>query len=97
MTSKFVPTEELAKHFAITPQTVRLWVRQGKIPAGTFIKIGNTHRFDIDTVEAALLAQAGERPAPTKEPTDEVAIIVDEVEQQEDEPLLFDFDSDDDV
>lgn len=99
MASKYVPTEELAKHFAVSGQTVRLWIKQGKIPVGTFIKIGNTYRFDIEAVEAALQARAQADSAsivPKEESTDEVAAIVDEVEQQETPVLSLDFDSDED-
>lgn len=101
MASKYVPTEELAKHFAVSGQTVRLWIKQGKIPVGTFIKIGNTYRFDIEAVEAALQARAQAQAdsasiVPKEESTDEVAAIVDEVEQQETPALSLDFDSDED-
>jgi len=106
MASKYVPTEELAKHFAVAGQTVRLWIKQGKIPAGTFIKIGNTYRFDIEAVEAALQARAQAqvdsvsivpKEEPKEEPADEVAAIVDEVERQETTALSLDFDSDEDL
>ena len=50
----FVPIEDVAKHFSVGVATVRAWVRQGLIPAETYIKIGNTYRFCIPMIVAAL-------------------------------------------
>lgn len=47
---KFVPIEELANHFAVSISTVRTWVRQGYIPKETYLKIGNTYRFNLPRV-----------------------------------------------
>ena len=35
--------------------TIRAWVRQDKVPSDTYIKVGNTYRFNLDAVEAALV------------------------------------------
>jgi len=51
---KFVPIEDLAKHFVVSVSTVRTWVRQGHIPTDTYLKIGNTYRFNIPKVIDAL-------------------------------------------
>lgn len=51
---KFVPIEDLAKHFVVSVSTVRTWVRQGHIPTDTYLKIGNTYRFNIPKVIEAL-------------------------------------------
>lgn len=66
MSEPFVPIEELAKHFTVSISTVRAWVRQGLIPPETYIKIGNTYRFSISKVVAAL----------TKTPKDDVEVPV---------------------
>lgn len=66
MNEPFVPIEELAKHFTVSISTVRAWVRQGLIPPETYIKIGNTYRFSISKVVAAL----------TKTPKDDVEVPV---------------------
>ena len=52
----YVPLEDLATHFTISPSTARTWVRQGLIPKDTYIKVGNTYRFCIPKVIAALTA-----------------------------------------
>lgn len=51
---RFVPIEELAKHFTVSVSTIRSWVRQGHIPADTYIKVGNTYRFSVSSVASAL-------------------------------------------
>ena len=54
----FVPIENLAKHFAVSISTIRAWVRQGHIPKTTYIKIGNTYRFNKTAVTEALTKSA---------------------------------------
>jgi excisionase family DNA binding protein len=54
MSEPFVPIEELAKHFTVSVSTVRAWVRQGHIPKHTYLKIGNTYRFNVAKVVEAL-------------------------------------------
>jgi len=51
----FVPIEKVARHFTVSVSTIRAWVRQNKVPSGTYIKVGNTYRFNLDAVEAALV------------------------------------------
>jgi excisionase family DNA binding protein len=63
MTGPFVPIEEVAKHFTVSVSTIRAWVRQGHIPKDTYIKVGNTYRFSIDNVAAALTKRETEAPA----------------------------------
>ena len=55
MKEAYVPIETVAKHFAVSISTVRAWLRTNKIPTNTYIKIGNTYRFNLTGVEAALL------------------------------------------
>lgn len=47
---KYVPIEELAKHLSLAITTVRSWVRMGVIPKSTYLKVGNTYRFNIPEV-----------------------------------------------
>jgi hypothetical protein len=47
---KYVPIEELAQHLSLAITTVRSWVRMGVIPKSTYLKIGNTYRFNIAEV-----------------------------------------------
>ncbi|MDA7809730.1 helix-turn-helix domain-containing protein [bacterium] len=54
MTGKYVPIEDVAKHFSVSISTIRAWVRQQDIPQDTYIKVGSTYRFCIDDVAEAL-------------------------------------------
>jgi len=58
MVEPFVPIENLAKHFAVSISTIRAWVRQGHIPKTTYIKIGNTYRFNKTSATEALTKSA---------------------------------------
>ena len=40
MTGKYVPIEDVAKHFSVSISTIRAWVRQQDIPQDTYIKVG---------------------------------------------------------
>jgi|TARA_X000001382_G_scaffold60419_2_gene41556 hypothetical protein len=51
----FVPIETLAKHFSVSVPTIRSWYRTKRIPVESYIKVGNTYRFRVSTVESALL------------------------------------------
>lgn len=62
---RFVPIEDLAKHFSISISTVRGWLRQGHIPKDTYLKIGNTYRFNLPKVVEALTTNRAEPEAPT--------------------------------
>jgi excisionase family DNA binding protein len=53
----FVPIEKVARHFTVSVSTIRAWVRQNKVPSDTYIKVGNTYRFNLDAVEAALIKE----------------------------------------
>jgi|TARA_R110000744_G_scaffold243036_1_gene360047 excisionase family DNA binding protein len=85
MAEPFVPIEDLAKHFAVSISTIRAWVRQGHIPKSTYIKIGNTYRFNMTAVTAALTTEAEEVAH------NELPAAPTEVQ------LEFDFNADDDV
>tara|TARA_R100000935_G_scaffold5197_1_gene11978 strand:+ start:112 stop:354 length:243 start_codon:yes stop_codon:yes gene_type:complete len=58
MAEPFVPIENLAKHFSVSISTIRAWVRQGHIPKTTYIKIGNTYRFNKTSATEALTKSA---------------------------------------
>ena len=85
MAEPFVPIEDLAKHFAVSISTIRAWVRQGHIPKNTYIKIGNTYRFNRAAVTEALTntVKEAEQSEIRNEPPEE--------------QLEFDFDADVDV
>lgn len=51
MTEPMVPIDRVAEHFSVKVETVRLWVKNGKIPKGTYARIGKTMRFKLEEVE----------------------------------------------
>jgi hypothetical protein len=56
MTDKpFVTIEGVAEHFVVSVATVRTWLRNGTIPRDTYLKVGNTYRFDLPKLAASLL------------------------------------------
>lgn len=52
--SPFVNIEDLSKHFSVSIATVRTWIKNGTIPKHTYLKIGNTYRFNLSEVTDAL-------------------------------------------
>ena len=52
-----VPIEAVAKHFAVSVSTVRVWLRQGLIPQDSYIKVAGTYRFDISKMVAGLTSK----------------------------------------
>lgn len=50
----FIPIEDVAKHFTVSVSTIRAWLRQGYIPRETYMKLGNTYRFQLSKVVEAL-------------------------------------------
>ena len=91
-----MPIEDLAKHFTVSVSTVRAWVRQGLIPKDTYIKVGNTYRFGVSKVVAALTAAPKDEPQEPAPVTDTSAL---EAEQNEKAPvqLELDFNPDKDI
>jgi hypothetical protein len=62
--SPFVLLEDVAKHFVVSPATVRNWLRNGTIPKDAYIKVGYIYRFDLPKLVAALTSapKAPEQP-----------------------------------
>lgn len=89
MTDTLVPIEELAKKVTVSVSTVRAWLRKGYIPKNTYLKIGNTYRFDVPAVIAALTAT-------TVGKEDDVEQTTSIEEAPEMEQMEFDFNSDED-
>lgn len=50
----YVTIQQVAAYFQVARSTIRNWMTAGKIPADTYIKIGDVYRFRLDAVEAAL-------------------------------------------
>ena len=55
MAATYAPIRDVAGYFNVSVSTIRNWVRQGRIPEDTYIKEGETYRFNLESVEDALL------------------------------------------
>lgn len=51
MPAEFYTTEELAEYLKLSEQTIRLWIRSGKVKS---YKFGRAHRIPIDEVRRLL-------------------------------------------
>ena len=95
--SPFVTIESLAQYFHVSVSTIRAWVRQGHIPETTYIKLGNTYRFNRDQVADALtlMQKEAELEGATVTATGVVGSVV--ASSNSDEQLELNFDADEDV
>lgn len=50
----YVTIDKLAEHFGLAVTTLQKWVKTGNIPRGTYVKAGQTYRFNLRAVEHAL-------------------------------------------
>lgn len=50
----YVDINKVAEYFGISISTTRKWLREGHIPRDTYIKAGDTYRFNIGAIEKAL-------------------------------------------
>ena len=86
MEPKYVPIEDVAKHFSVSVSTIRAWVRQEQIPQETYIRVGNTYRFCIPDISEAL---TNKKTAPDiNVDEDEVEAVEPMVATNEDDDLL---------
>ena len=60
MATEYVPLSVLAEKLHLAEVTLRGWVKEGKIPATTYIKVGSTYRFDIEAVVQSLRGDTNE-------------------------------------
>jgi excisionase family DNA binding protein len=51
---KLCTIDAVADYFSVSVSTVRNWLRQGKLPESTYIKIGQTYRFNLQRVAEAM-------------------------------------------
>ena len=87
MTLRFVPIEDLARTLTVSVTTVRSWVRTGLIPGDTYVKIGNTYRFDKDAIINHFKPQKSvSEPDPLPPPSPPKVELSPEMEQ-----LVLDF------
>lgn len=88
MTSTYVDITAVARHFSVSVSTVRAWIRQGHITKDSYLKVGNTYRFNLGAVERGLIE------AKTKE----VEFKKEElVQAKTPEQLELNFDADEDI
>jgi excisionase family DNA binding protein len=95
--SPFVTIENLAQYFCVSVSTIRAWVRQGYIPENTYIKLGNTYRFNRPAVADALMAMQKEEEALGQAVAVGGVGTVAAVVEPEEEQLEFGFDADEDA
>ena len=55
MAAEYATIRDVAGYFSVSVSTIRNWVRAGTIPASTYIKVGETYRFNLAKVEEALI------------------------------------------
>ena len=67
--SRFAKIDAVADHFNVSVSTIRTWIRNKSIPRSTYLKVGNTYRFDISKIEKTLL-EDNEEPITSTVPTD---------------------------
>jgi excisionase family DNA binding protein len=80
MAGPYVPIEEVAKHLGVSVSTIRKWIKETHIPRSAYIKVGNTYRFDVAAVIAALTpVDSAEENAPAVRPAT-VAVTTDALE-----------------
>lgn len=79
----YVPITELSEVICTKVTTIRSWVRTGIIPKSTYIKAGNTYRFCVPQVIAALQGNPPEE--------------VDQIGLASDQNFDYDIDLDTDV
>jgi len=93
MEPKYVPIEDVAKHFSVSVSTIRAWVRQDQIPQETYIRVGNTYRFCIPDISEALTTK---KTAPDiNDYENEVVVepeVISEVATEEMAPMPYDDD-----
>lgn len=53
----YVTLEELATVIHVKPATIRGWANKKLLPAGAVLKLGRTHRYDLDMILAAMRSQ----------------------------------------
>lgn len=87
-------SKQVAEHFGVTEQTVRTWVREGRVPDKAYVRLPRRYRFDIEAmVEHFRLVSAED---PFLDDVEEVAQEEFEDEQQFiDDDSEFDFTDED--
>ena len=64
MDQKLCTIDSVADYFSVSVSTVRNWLRRGKLPESTYIKIGQTYRFNFQRVAEAMFPPKVVTPEP---------------------------------
>jgi excisionase family DNA binding protein len=73
MNDQYISITDVAKYYSVSVSTVRTWIRSGVLSTNDFLKLGNTYRFRIADVDAALRRKSADEapaPVPTEAPAD---------------------------
>lgn len=62
----YVTIDKLALHFGLAVTTLQKWVKTGIIPRDTYVKAGQTYRFNVGAVERVLTGAANTYPSETE-------------------------------
>ena len=52
--SGYVTIDEFASYLKVKISTIRTWIKIGKLPVDSYLKVSNTYRFNIDDAVAGL-------------------------------------------
>jgi excisionase family DNA binding protein len=52
--SGYVTIDEFASYLKVKISTIRTWIKIGKLPVDSYLKVSNTYRFNIDEAIAGL-------------------------------------------
>ena len=52
---QYVDINVISEYFGISKQTISKWVQAGNIPDSTYIKVGDTYRYNLEAIEKALV------------------------------------------
>jgi len=74
MTTQYINIKDLAARFAVSVPTIRNWVRDGTIPASTYLKVKETFRFDPILVEQAFREAQNDPASPDETAPFDVSI-----------------------
>jgi excisionase family DNA binding protein len=76
-TENYVTITDLAKFFNVSVSTVRSWIRTGVLTSNDYLKVGNTYRFKMADVDAALRRAPPDAVAPPTKTSDSRQLELD--------------------
>jgi excisionase family DNA binding protein len=70
MTENYVTITDIAKFFNVSVSTVRSWIKTEVLTSNDYLKVGNTYRFKMADVDAALRRAPADSVAPPTKTSD---------------------------